>query len=177
MREELFDAERDPRELENRLEDEPEVAERLREQAERYLASQPPWKDSAPPLELDELQLNQLRALGYARCPANERCARSERDRQIDADRARLAREVDHDPGEARRIEREVLVDLVFDVADPARDLDVAGRRAIGEPHVVQEVRLLADRVLGQRGTARWDRTEPRPSFGSKKTSSLQLMS
>ena len=29
-------------------------------------ASEPPWKDAAPTLELDELQLNQLRALGYA---------------------------------------------------------------------------------------------------------------
>jgi len=65
-REELFDADHDAVELENRLEAEPEVAERLREQAVLYLASKPPWKEAAPKLELDELQLNQLRALGYA---------------------------------------------------------------------------------------------------------------
>ena len=27
--------------------------------------SKPPWQQSAPRLELDEMQLNQLRALGY----------------------------------------------------------------------------------------------------------------
>jgi arylsulfatase A-like enzyme len=64
-RELLFDAERDAHERENRLDAEPEVAARLREKADAYLASSPPWKDS-PTLELDELQLNQLRALGYA---------------------------------------------------------------------------------------------------------------
>ncbi len=65
-REELYDAGHDARELEDRTEDEPEVAARLREQAKQYLALEPPWKGPAPQLELDELQLNQLRALGYA---------------------------------------------------------------------------------------------------------------
>ena len=64
-REELYDAARDPKELEDITEQEPAVAERMREQAKQYLAGEPPWKD-APNLELDELQLNQLRALGYA---------------------------------------------------------------------------------------------------------------
>jgi arylsulfatase A-like enzyme len=59
-REELYDAERDARELEDQVESEPDVAVRMREQAKQYLALEPSWK------ELDELQLNQLRALGYA---------------------------------------------------------------------------------------------------------------
>jgi arylsulfatase A-like enzyme len=65
IREQLFDAERDADELTNRLDDEPEVVQRLRGEADRYLASRPTW-DETKPLELDELQLNQLRALGYA---------------------------------------------------------------------------------------------------------------
>jgi arylsulfatase A-like enzyme len=64
-REQLFDSAHDVHEKQNRLESEPEVAARLREKANAYLATAPPWKD-APHLELDELQLNQLRALGYA---------------------------------------------------------------------------------------------------------------
>ena len=64
--EELFDAQRDARESEDRLAEEPEVAARMRERADKYLASQPPWKDGQAPLQLDEIQLDQLRALGYA---------------------------------------------------------------------------------------------------------------
>jgi len=62
--EELFDTTHDAW-RDNRLADEPEVAGRLREKADHYLTSEPPWKAS-PKLQLDELQLNQLRALGYA---------------------------------------------------------------------------------------------------------------
>ncbi len=65
LREQLFDARRDAKERENRLADEPDAAARMRAIADAYLASGPPW-DEAPPLELDEIQLNQLRALGYA---------------------------------------------------------------------------------------------------------------
>jgi arylsulfatase A-like enzyme len=65
-REELYDAGRDARELKDLAEDEPEVAARMREQAKQYLALEPPWKGPAPQLKLDEIQLNQLRALGYA---------------------------------------------------------------------------------------------------------------
>ena len=64
-REELYDAERDARELEDQVKSEPDVAARMREQAKQYLALKPSWKESKQ-LELDELQLNQLRALGYA---------------------------------------------------------------------------------------------------------------
>jgi arylsulfatase A-like enzyme len=62
---ELFDGSRDPREGSDVLAAEPEVAERLRVLAESYLVREPPWDSPAPTLELDEMQLNQLRALGY----------------------------------------------------------------------------------------------------------------
>jgi hypothetical protein len=62
---ELFDGSRDPREGSDVLAAEPEVAERLRVLAESYLEREPPWDSPAPTLELDEMQLNQLRALGY----------------------------------------------------------------------------------------------------------------
>ncbi len=64
-REQLFDAARDPRELEDRSEAEPELVEQLREIADSYLAEKPPW-GAAPKRELGEMELNQLRALGYA---------------------------------------------------------------------------------------------------------------
>ena len=63
--EHLFDAGSDPDERRNVHADQPEVVTRLRTVASDYLKLQPPWKDSAPDLELDEMQLNQLRALGY----------------------------------------------------------------------------------------------------------------
>ena len=63
--EELFDADSDPAELENVSSKEPEVAERLRALAEAHLESAPSWGE-APKREIGELELNQLRALGYA---------------------------------------------------------------------------------------------------------------
>lgn len=63
--EQLFDAGRDPRELENRASEDPEELERLRAVADAYLETTPPWGE-APTREIDELELNQLRALGYA---------------------------------------------------------------------------------------------------------------
>ena len=64
---ELFDASSDPDELENRVGEHPEIAERLGALARTYIdhSPDPPWGDEAPPLEIDEIQLNQLRALGY----------------------------------------------------------------------------------------------------------------
>ena len=44
----------------------PEIASRLRDEALRYLQSTPPWDDDVPTVELDEMELNQLRALGYS---------------------------------------------------------------------------------------------------------------
>jgi hypothetical protein len=65
IREQLFDATNDAQEKKDHLADEPAVAERLRGEVESYLSSGPTFGDTKP-LEFDELQLNQLRALGYA---------------------------------------------------------------------------------------------------------------
>jgi len=65
--ESLFDTEADPLELKNILEEEPEVAEELRQLAQQYLESPPPpWGSEATNVELDEMEARQLRALGYA---------------------------------------------------------------------------------------------------------------
>jgi len=63
--EELFHAGRDPLERDNLLEELPEAARELREQALASLTAGPPWGTTEPRLEIDEMQLNQLRALGY----------------------------------------------------------------------------------------------------------------
>jgi len=63
--EELFDGQQDPRELEDLAAKDPATLERLRKVADAYLESAPPW-GRAPTRDLDELELNQLRALGYA---------------------------------------------------------------------------------------------------------------
>ena len=65
-REELFDRSSDPIETIDVQEKHPEVTERLRAAAREYLERQPPWTAQPPDLELDEMQRNQLRALGYA---------------------------------------------------------------------------------------------------------------
>ncbi len=64
---ELFDSSMDPAELENVVREHPEAAERMTSLVRAYLdhSPDPPWGEEAPPLELDEIQLNQLRALGY----------------------------------------------------------------------------------------------------------------
>ena len=63
--EELFDTRRDPGELDDRADADPETVARLRALADTYLETQPPWGE-APTREIGELELNQLRALGYA---------------------------------------------------------------------------------------------------------------
>jgi arylsulfatase A-like enzyme len=63
---ELYDKWEDPREQQNVAEEWPEVFEDLKGKAEAYLASRPPpWGDDAPTVEINEMQLHQLRALGY----------------------------------------------------------------------------------------------------------------
>jgi arylsulfatase A-like enzyme len=63
---ELYDKWQDPREQQNVADDWPEVREDLKGKAEAYLASRPPpWGDDAPTVEINEMQLQQLRALGY----------------------------------------------------------------------------------------------------------------
>ena len=64
--EELFDGATDPRELHNLVQERPADNERLRALATDYLEQEPVWGSALPTLELDEIQLNQLRALGYA---------------------------------------------------------------------------------------------------------------
>jgi arylsulfatase A-like enzyme len=67
QQEELFDADNDAAELQNLLEERPEAAERLRALARSHLESPPaPWASEVRTLEMDEIQLDQLRALGYA---------------------------------------------------------------------------------------------------------------
>lgn len=65
--ESLFDAASDPLEQKNVLEAEPEVAAELRQLAQHYLESPPPpWGTGAVDVEIDEMEAQQLRALGYA---------------------------------------------------------------------------------------------------------------
>jgi choline-sulfatase len=65
-RSELFDKSQDPREQRDIAADEPEVTEELNEMAVGYLDSAPPpWGGDAPVVEMDEMLMNQLRALGY----------------------------------------------------------------------------------------------------------------
>jgi arylsulfatase A-like enzyme len=63
--EELFDAASDPAELEDVSRSQPEVVAKLRAMAEAQLEEVPSWGE-APTRELEELELHQLRALGYA---------------------------------------------------------------------------------------------------------------
>ena len=65
-REELFDAKSDPLERRNLVGERSEDAARLRALAQQYLGAGVSWSEAPPTLELDEVQLNQLRALGYA---------------------------------------------------------------------------------------------------------------
>jgi arylsulfatase A-like enzyme len=63
--EQLYDASDDPRELRDRAGEDPATLERLAGLADAYLELQPPWGE-APTREIGELELNHLRALGYA---------------------------------------------------------------------------------------------------------------
>jgi arylsulfatase A-like enzyme len=65
---EFYDHTSDPTEQKNLIEDDPAAgAEQLRALAQRYAESggEPPWGTAAGEVELDELRLNHLRALGY----------------------------------------------------------------------------------------------------------------
>jgi arylsulfatase A-like enzyme len=63
--EQLYDSKGDPAEVHDRAKEDPQTLERLRGLADSYLALKPPWGE-APTREVSELELNQLRALGYA---------------------------------------------------------------------------------------------------------------
>jgi arylsulfatase A-like enzyme len=63
---ELYDKWQDPDEQQNVADDWPDVHEDLNAKVSSYLESRPPpWGDDAPNVEIDEMQMNQLRALGY----------------------------------------------------------------------------------------------------------------
>ncbi len=63
--EQLFDASSDAAELRNVIAARPEDAQQMRQEVARYLEGTPPWGGETQTLEMDEIQLNQLRALGY----------------------------------------------------------------------------------------------------------------
>ena len=62
--EQLFDSKEDPREFRDRSADDPETLAKLRAVADDYSTQKPDWGE-APTREIDELELNLLRALGY----------------------------------------------------------------------------------------------------------------
>jgi arylsulfatase A-like enzyme len=65
-RSELYDKAEDPLEQRDLAGEQPEQAEALIQEAGAYLQSRPPpWGEAAPNVEIDEMQLDQLRALGY----------------------------------------------------------------------------------------------------------------
>jgi len=63
--EQLYDAASDQKELVDLAPDDPETIERLGKLAKEYLERTPDW-DETPTREIGELELNHLRALGYA---------------------------------------------------------------------------------------------------------------
>jgi arylsulfatase A-like enzyme len=63
---ELFDKEADPAEQRNLADEHTEVVADLTAVANSYFESRPPpWGTDAPTVELDEMEMDQLRALGY----------------------------------------------------------------------------------------------------------------
>ena len=63
---EFYDRSVDPAESHNLFSERLEEAQRFRELGERYMAdAKAPWGRQPAEVELDELQMNQLRALGY----------------------------------------------------------------------------------------------------------------
>jgi arylsulfatase A-like enzyme len=65
-RPQLFDKQTDPEEKHDLADREPEVVEELTTLLEAYLArTDSPWGEAAPVIEIDDMQLQQLRAIGY----------------------------------------------------------------------------------------------------------------
>ena len=63
--EQLFDAATDPQERVDLAASRPEELARMRSLVERYREMKPDWEGGMKTLEIDEMELNQLRALGY----------------------------------------------------------------------------------------------------------------
>ena len=62
----FYDWSTDPGEATNRAAENPPELQSMIERIDRYLKdSEPPWGVESPTIEVDELRLNQLRALGY----------------------------------------------------------------------------------------------------------------
>jgi len=61
----LFDSSQDPAELKNLARDNPEMVKRFKQLAKEHGGQRPSWAEGTPELEIDEMELNQLRALGY----------------------------------------------------------------------------------------------------------------
>lgn len=62
----LFDLSADPGELEDVASSFHDIVVRLRARVDTYLEEESPWEGGAPQIELDEMHLRQLRALGYS---------------------------------------------------------------------------------------------------------------
>ncbi|MAI80360.1 MAG: hypothetical protein CL917_15535 [Deltaproteobacteria bacterium] len=62
----LYNVELDPLEQTNIAEIDPENLEKLKHIAEEHLARKPVWEGGAPQVEIDEMHLKQLRAIGYS---------------------------------------------------------------------------------------------------------------
>lgn len=62
----LFDIEADPSEFRDISESSSGIKKALRARVHAYLAQEAPWEGGAPEIELDEMHLRQLRALGYS---------------------------------------------------------------------------------------------------------------
>ena len=62
----LYDVKSDEAEFVNIAADAPGVLKTLRSTAEQYLELESPWEGGAPEVDLDEMSLRQLRALGYS---------------------------------------------------------------------------------------------------------------
>lgn len=65
-RDRLYDVKSDHAELIDIAADEAGILQSLRETVQAYLDLEPPWAGGAPEIELDEMSLRQLRALGYS---------------------------------------------------------------------------------------------------------------
>ncbi|MBY0400862.1 sulfatase [Myxococcota bacterium] len=62
----LFDVASDPLERRNVAAEVPDALAKLQDRAKLYLEGRTPWDGGAPEIELDDLSLRQLRALGYS---------------------------------------------------------------------------------------------------------------
>jgi hypothetical protein len=63
--EHLYDSAADPTERVDHRREEPEMLEQMRRLAEDYATDATPAFETEPALEIEEMQLKQLRALGY----------------------------------------------------------------------------------------------------------------